>query len=65
MRTRVLAACAAVALAVGCGGSVPPPREATPEDERAAEERIKEQAAQEAKAREQYKKGSADPANKD
>jgi hypothetical protein len=64
MRTRVLALCAALVLLTGCGGDPPPAREATPDDERAAEARIKEQAAQELKARKQKPKGK-DPADRD
>jgi hypothetical protein len=64
MRTRVLALCAALLLLSGCGGTAPPSGEATPEDERAAQERIKEQAAQELKARKANPKGK-DPADRD
>lgn len=64
MRTRALALCSALALAAGCGGASRPAGEATPEDQRAAEARIKEQAAQELKARKAKPKG-ADPADKD
>lgn len=64
MRTRVLVLCGALVLLSGCGGGAPPMKEATPEDERAAEARIKEQAAQEVNARKAKPKGK-DPADKD
>jgi hypothetical protein len=64
MRTRVVAVCAALVLLAGCGGDAPRMREATAEDERAAEARIKEQAGQELKARKAKPKGT-DPADKD
>lgn len=50
MRTWLLAACAAGLLA-GCGGPAPGVKEATADDEKAAEQRIKDEAAREGKAR--------------
>ena len=54
MRTRLILLAAGLLLAAGCG-KAPEVKEATPEDEKAAEQRIKEEAARELKARQQQK----------
>ncbi len=55
MRTRLVRLAAGFILAAGCGGPAPDTTPATPEDEKAAEQRIKEEAARELKARQQQK----------
>ena len=52
MRTRLTLLAAGLLVAAGCG-TAPEVKEATPEDEKAAEQRIKEEAARELKARQQ------------
>jgi hypothetical protein len=56
MRKCAIGLCAAALFLAGCGGSAPVTSEATPEDEKAAQERIKEEAARELKARQAEKK---------
>jgi hypothetical protein len=61
MRTRLTALAAGLLLAAGCG-KAPDTRPATPEDEKAAERRIQEEAAREMKSRrleEQSRKGKS------
>lgn len=53
-----------VLLVCGCGTSDPAPAPATPEDEKAAEQRIKDEAARERKARQGQKKSAPDPADR-
>jgi hypothetical protein len=53
MRRRMLSMAAVFILAAGCGGPAPDTSPATPEDEKAAEQRIKEEAARELKSRQQ------------
>jgi hypothetical protein len=60
MRKCAIGLCAALFLA-GCGGSAPVTKEATPEDEKAAQERIKEEAARELKARQAEKNKKPKP----
>lgn len=55
MRARLTALAAGLLLAAGCGGTTPEVKEATPEDEKAAEQRIREEAARELKARKQQR----------
>jgi hypothetical protein len=66
MRTRLTALAAGLLLAAGCGSPAPDTRPATPEDEKAAEQRIQEEAARELKARrleEQNRKGKSQDEN--
>jgi hypothetical protein len=69
MRARLTALAAGLLLAAGCGTTVPEMKEATPEDEKAAEQRIREEAARELKARKQQwleqKNGKVNPADAD
>lgn len=64
MRAKLTALVAGMLLAAGCG-KTPETREASPEDEKAAEQRIKDEAARERKARQEQKNKKANPADSD
>ena len=65
MRARLMGLTAALLVAAGCGKTVDT-SPATPEDEKAAEQRIKDEAARELKARQQEKKNKQpNPADAD
>jgi hypothetical protein len=62
MRTRLAVLTAALLLAAGCGKAGVDTAPATPEEEKQAEQRIKEEAGRERKARQNEQKGkTADP----
>ena len=63
MPKRAIGLFVAVLLLTGCGGSTLVTKEATPEDEKAAQERIKEEAARELKARQVEKNKKPNPAD--